>query len=73
MNHKADYSSTHTSYLQDMDRVYERVVWVCRTRGIAKAVEKSAREVGLWNTGKISIVPIFTDEGVFTGRDVWSL
>ena len=73
MNHKADYSSTHTSYLQDMDRVYERVVWVCRTRGIAKAVEKSAREVGLWNTGKISIVPIFTDEGVFNSRDVWSL
>ncbi len=54
-------------------RLYSKVVWVCKGVQVARSLEKVAKEIGLWQEGRIDIVPIVTREGVFEGRDLWTI
>lgn len=55
------------------NRMYRKVIWVCKSMQAAKALEKVAKDIGLWQEGRIDIVPITTREGVFEGRDLWTI
>lgn len=67
------YYSTLDAYRTD-NRLYEKVIWICRTKGTANKVKRIAEQVGLWQTGKIKIVPIIEGDGkIITNRDTWKL
>lgn len=66
------YKKTLQAYAEDK-RIFDKVVWVCKTLGPAKKLEKVGRELGIYQTGKLKIVPIFTNDGVFKGRDLWTI
>ena len=55
------------------NRMYKKVIWVCKSMQTAKALEKVAKDIGLWQEGRIDIVPITTREGIFEGRDLWTI
>lgn len=65
-----EYLTTLETYKADKN-IYGSVIWVCRTQGAARAVERAARQIGLWQEGRIDIVPIITEKGVHEGRDLW--
>lgn len=64
------YLSTLKTFQED-DRIYKKVIWVCRNKATAKQLEQAAKEVGLWQEGRIDIVPVITRNGIFTSRDIW--
>jgi hypothetical protein len=66
------YEKTLLAYKLDT-RLYGKVVWVCKSKGPAQKLEKIAKNIGLWQEGRIDIVPIYTEDGVFMGRDLWTL
>lgn len=66
------YYKSLQSYADDK-RVFDKVVWVCKTIGPAKKLEKIGRELGIYQSGKLKIVPIWTNDGVFKGRDLWTI
>lgn len=66
------YKKTLQAYAEDK-RIFDKVIWVCKTLGPAKKLEKVGRELGIYQTGKLKIVPIFTNDGVFKGRDLWTI
>lgn len=66
------YKKTLQAYAEDK-RVFDKVVWVCKTIGPAKKLEQVGRELGIYQSGKLKIVPIFTNDGVFKGRDLWTI
>lgn len=67
-----DYVRTLEAYYSDK-RLYKKVVWVCKDLGPARKLENVAKRIGLWQEGRISIVPILTENGVFKGRDLWTI
>lgn len=73
---KADdssYERTLDAYRAD-DRIYRKVVWICRLKGTAEKLTRIAKRNGLADQGRISIVPIYMEDGSrFTGKDTWSL
>lgn len=66
------YLRTLKAY-KDNTRLFERVIWVCKSKGAASKLERSARECGLLEEGRIDIVPIITEDGIFGGRDLWTI
>lgn len=57
-----------------LDKVlYGKVVWVVRSGGPARELERVGLELGLIQEGRMDIVPILTDDGVFRGKDLWLL
>ncbi len=66
------YQKTLQAYAADK-RIFEKVIWVCKTIGPAKKLEKIAKELGIYQSGKLKIVPIWTNDGVFKGRDLWTI
>lgn len=66
------YEKTLLAYKLDT-LIYDKVVWVCKSKGPAQKLEQVAKEVGLWQQGRIDIVPVISDGKVFTGRDLWTL
>ena len=67
-----NYEKTLRAYRDDM-RLYEKVVWVCKNIGPARKLENIAKEIGLWQEGRIEILPIVTADGVFKERDLWTI
>lgn len=55
------------------NRIYKKVIWVCKSMQTAKALEKVAKDIGLFQQGRLDIVPITTREGIFEGRDLWTI
>lgn len=66
----SNYEKTLSAYASDK-RMYGKVIWVCKTIGPAKKLESIGRDLGLIQSGKLKIVPIWTEEGVFRGKDLW--
>lgn len=73
---KADdssYERTLDAYRVD-DKIFKKVVWICRLKGTAEKISRIAKRNGLADQGRISIVPIYLEDGSrFTGRDTWML
>jgi hypothetical protein len=68
----ASYEKTLRAYADD-NLIFGQVIWVCKTVGPAKKLEKVGRELGMIQSGKLKIVPIWTSAGVFKGRDLWTI
>lgn len=66
------YLKTLLAYKADK-RLYSKVIWVCNNLQSAKSLESLSKEIGLWQEGRIDIVPVLTRDGVFEGRDLWLL
>lgn len=72
-NKPADsYEKTLYAYKSD-NRLYKKVIWVCKNAGPARKLETIAKEIGLWQDGRIDIVPVITEDGVFKERDLWTI
>lgn len=73
---KADdssYERTLDAYRLD-DRIYKKVVWICRLKGTAEKLTRIATRNGLADQGRFGLVPIYLEDGSrFTGKDTWSL
>lgn len=63
------YDKIMRAYKLD-DHVYEKVIWVTPNMRIARALEKSANDVGFTN---YEIIPIITEDGVFNKPDIWMI
>lgn len=68
----ASYEKTLRAYADD-NLIFGQVIWVCKTVGPAKKLEKVGRDLGIIQSGKLKIVPIWTNAGVFKGRDLWTI
>lgn len=68
----ASYMKTMRAYADDK-LIFGQIIWVCKTVGPAKKLEKVGRDLGMIQTGQLKIVPIYTNEGVFKGRDLWTI
>lgn len=66
------YEKTLRAYKADK-RIFKEVVWVCKNVGPAKKLEEISKEIGLWQEGRIRIVPILTEHGVFKNKDLWTI
>ena len=65
--------TTLRSYMDD-DWVYKKVVWVVRSRAVARQLEIAAKQIGLWQEGRMDIVPILTKDGFLkAGEKIWTL
>lgn len=53
--------------------LYGQVIWVVKSRGAARKLEQAADSLGLLDEGRMDIVPIYTEEGVFTGKAEWTI
>lgn len=69
---ESSYKRSLQAYAED-DKFFDKVVWVCKTIGPAKKLEKIGRELGMIQSGKLKIVPIWVEGGVFKGRDLWTI
>lgn len=69
---KDRYSSTMKIYYNE-SRIFKKVIWVARSIHTARLLEETAKETGLWATGRIDIVPILTENGVFEGKELWTI
>lgn len=74
INNKASgsYEKTLRAYRAD-NRLYKKVIWVCKNIGPARKLEQISKEIGLWQDGRIDIVPVITEDGVFKERDLWMI
>ena len=54
-------------------KMFKKVIWVCKAEYPARRLETVAKEIGLWQEGRIDIVPIISEEGIITGRDLWMI
>ena len=69
---ESSYRRTLQAYADDKI-IFDKVIWVCKTIGPAKKLEKIGRELGMIQSGKLKIVPIWVEGGVFKGRDLWTI
>lgn len=63
------YDKIMRAYKLD-ENLYETVIWVTQSSRIARAIDRSARDVGLTN---YKIIPILTETGVFSKQDIWMI
>lgn len=68
----ASYERTLQAYKYDT-LIYEKVVWVVKSRGAARKLEEAAIKLGIWDDERVDIVPILTEDGVFKGKAEWTL
>lgn len=71
-NSDESYVKTLTAYLDDQ-RMYSQVVWVSPTKAIRTKLEKIAKDVGLWESGKIRIIPLYYEDGEWGNNPLWLL
>lgn len=73
LNRKArGYRSTLAAYAGEKV-LYDKVIWVSRSGGPARELARVAEEFGLLSSGVMDIVPIIGENGVFKGRELWTL
>lgn len=63
------YDKIMRAYKLD-ENLYETVIWITQSSRIARAIDRSARDVGLT---KYKIIPILTETGVFSKQDIWMI
>ena len=66
------YRKALTAY-RYASHTYKQVVWVCQKASSAKKIRELALEMGMIESGALRIVPIVTQDGIFKGRDLWTL
>lgn len=64
------YEKVLNSYRSD-DRIYKMVIWVVKSSGAARKIEEAALKLDMWDDGRVDVVPIFTEDGVFNGTNEW--
>lgn len=69
---QSDYEKVLRAYHADT-RFYKKVVWVVKSVGAARKLERASKTIGLWDEGRIGIVPIITKNGIYQERDLWYL
>lgn len=67
-----NYENTLLAYREDR-RLFSKVIWVCKGVGPANRLKSIAQDIGLWQEGRIEIVPISTPSGIFRERDLWMI
>ena len=63
------YDKTMLAYKLD-EYLYEQVVWITPNTRVARALERSAKNVGFT---RYTIVPIITETGVYNKQDIWMI
>lgn len=63
------YDKTMLAYKLDK-YLYEQVVWITPNTRVARALERSAKNVGFT---RYTIVPIITETGVYNKQDIWMI
>lgn len=63
------YDKTMLAYKLD-EYLYEQVVWITPNTRVARALERSAKDVGFT---RYTIVPIITETGVYNKQDIWMI
>ena len=71
-NSNDSYIKTLTAYKND-DKMFKEVVWISPSATIRNRIEKIAKDVGLWDTGKIRIIPLYYEHGEWTDNQMWFL
>lgn len=71
-NNMESYVKTLTAYKND-PYMYREVVWVSPSATIRNKIVKVAKDVGLWETGKIRVVPLYYEHGEWTDNQMWLL
>lgn len=66
------YRKALTAYRYS-SHTFKQVVWVCQKASSAKKIRDLAKELGMLQDGSLRVVPIITSDGVFKGRDLWTL
>lgn len=61
-NDDSSYVKTLTAYKNDKD-MYSQVIWVSPTRSIRKKLQKISDKVGLTETGKFRVMPLYYEHG----------
>lgn len=64
------YEKTLRAFRAD-DRIYKKMVWVCKNVSPARKLEKIGKELGLVQSGRLEVLPVLTEDGVFKGKDLW--
>ena len=67
-----DYIRTLKVYEND-DRMYKKVVWICSKQRTVNMLIKAAEHTNLLETGRLEIMPIETENGVFKGNNVLAI
>lgn len=68
----ASYERTLRAYKYDT-MIFSKVIWVVKSRGAAKKLQELAQQLGMWKEGRVGIVPIYTEDGVFKGKSEWMI
>lgn len=68
----ASYERTLNAFKYD-SLIYGKVVWVVKSRGAARKIQEAAKKIGTWAEGRVGIVPIYTEDGVFKGKAEWTI
>lgn len=71
-NSNDSYVKTLTAYKNDKN-MYKEVVWISTQKTIRTRIEKIAKDVGLWDTGKIRVIPLYYDNGEWGNIDMWKI
>lgn len=68
----ASYERALSAYKYDRV-IFDKVVWVVKSRGAASKLQEAADRLGMWDEGRVGIVPILTEDGVFKGKAEWTI
>lgn len=71
-NTDQSYVKSLTAYKND-EWTYGEVVWISPSKTIRTRIEKIAREVGLWRTGRIRVVPLYSEYGEWGEKEMWKI
>lgn len=71
-NSNDSYIKTLTAYKND-NKMFKEVVWVSPSATIRNRIEKIAKDVGLWDTGKIRVIPLYYEHGEWSDNQIWLL
>lgn len=66
------YGAILQSY-QQYTHIYKKVIWVTNSRSIATAIMEAGEPLGMLANGTLEVLPVITENGAYTGRDLWQI
>lgn len=69
---KESYKRTMLAYKSE-DMTFQEVVWVSPEKDIRTVLERAADEAGLTDTGRVRILPLYVEDGIFVNMNMWQL
>lgn len=69
---KESYKRTMSAYKAD-EMMFKEVVWVSPEKDIRTVLERAADDVGLTETGRVRILPLYVEDGIFVNMNMWQL